>query len=149
SGARSPTCWAIVHPLRLGKSLTSAPTYLPACSHGSARTKHGRSSPSSSPRFRGATAAPILAAAAAFGLLVVTDAGSKGGCVLSPRQPHPASLQVTSRTDAGVLGRPRPRVVGHPSSPPPGHHRTRWAASWTVVGEEDGSAPRLGVGKTS
>ena len=36
SGVRSPACWAIVHPFRLGSSLTSADTYLPACSHVSA-----------------------------------------------------------------------------------------------------------------
>jgi len=47
---------------------------LPACSHGSHRTKHGRSSPSSSLRFRAPTAGPILAAAAAFGFVVVTNA---------------------------------------------------------------------------
>ena len=45
-----------VHP---GSSLTSADTYLPACSHGSVRAKHGRSSPSSSSRFRSASPAPI------------------------------------------------------------------------------------------
>lgn len=48
--------------------------YLPACRHGSTRAKHNRSRPSSSPRFRAASAAPILAAAAAFGLVVVTHA---------------------------------------------------------------------------
>ena len=52
SGVRSPACSAIVHPFRLGSSLTSADTYLPACSHVSVRAKHGRSSPSSSARFR-------------------------------------------------------------------------------------------------
>jgi hypothetical protein len=40
SGVRSPPCSATVHPFRFGSPLTSAPTYLPACSHGSARTKH-------------------------------------------------------------------------------------------------------------
>jgi hypothetical protein len=58
----------------LGRSLTSAPRYLPACSHGSTLAKHGRSSPSSSPRFRAASEAPTLAAAAAFGFVVVTNA---------------------------------------------------------------------------
>ena len=38
SGARSPACSAIVHPFRLGSSLTSADTYLPACCHVSVRT---------------------------------------------------------------------------------------------------------------
>jgi hypothetical protein len=37
SGVRSPACSAIVQPLRLGIWLTSAPVYLPACSHGSTR----------------------------------------------------------------------------------------------------------------
>jgi len=48
--------------------------YLPACSHGSTRAKHGRSKPSSFLRFRAASAAPILPAAAAFGFVVVTHA---------------------------------------------------------------------------
>jgi hypothetical protein len=74
SGARSPACAAIVHPLRLGIGLISAAAYLPACSHGSVRAKHGRSSPSSSACFRRASAAPILAAAAAFGFVVLTNA---------------------------------------------------------------------------
>jgi hypothetical protein len=69
SALRSPTRCAIVQPLRLVRSLTTAPRYLPACSHGSHRTKHSRSRPSSSPRFPAASAAPILAAAAAFGLI--------------------------------------------------------------------------------
>ena len=37
SGDRSPACSAIVHPFRRGSPLTSAPTYLPACSQASAR----------------------------------------------------------------------------------------------------------------
>jgi hypothetical protein len=61
-------------PVAAGRSLATAPMYLPACRHGSTRAKHGCSSPSSSPRFRAAKAAPILAAAAAFGLVVVTHA---------------------------------------------------------------------------
>jgi hypothetical protein len=51
---------------RRGSPLTSAPTYLPACSHGSGRAKCGRGPASSSDRFRPASPAPILAAAAAF-----------------------------------------------------------------------------------
>jgi hypothetical protein len=73
SGARSPACAAIVHPLRLGIWLITAAAYLPACSHGSVRAKHGRSSPSSSARFRRTSTAPILAAAAAFELVVLTN----------------------------------------------------------------------------
>ena len=74
SGARSPTCAAMVQPLRLGIWLITAAAYLPACSHGSVRAKHGRSPSSSSARFRRASAAPILAAAAAFGFVVLTNA---------------------------------------------------------------------------
>jgi hypothetical protein len=73
SGVRSPACWAIVHPFRFGISLTSADTYLPACSHVPVRAKHGLSRPSRSPRFRHASPAPILAAAAAFDPVVVTN----------------------------------------------------------------------------
>jgi hypothetical protein len=73
SGVRSPTCSATVHPFRFGSPLTSAPTYLPACSHGSARTKHDLSASSSSIRFRPASRAPILAAAAAFDFVVFTN----------------------------------------------------------------------------
>lgn len=73
-GARSPACRAIIQPFRLGMPLTRALTYLPACSHGSHRTKHDLSSHSSSPRFRAARTAPILAAAAASGFVVVTNA---------------------------------------------------------------------------
>jgi hypothetical protein len=45
-----------------------------ACSHGCVRAKHGRSRSTSSARFRRASAAPILAAAAAFGFVVLTHA---------------------------------------------------------------------------
>jgi hypothetical protein len=69
-----PARSAIVHPFRLRRSLITAAAYLPACSHGSVRAKHGRSSSSSSARFRRASAAPILAAAAAFGFVVFTNA---------------------------------------------------------------------------
>jgi hypothetical protein len=65
-GVRSPPCRAIVHPFRLGSSLTSADTYFPACCHVPVRTKHDRSDSSSSARFRPASPALILAAAAAF-----------------------------------------------------------------------------------
>jgi len=47
--------------------------YLPACSHGSTRAKHGRSRSSSSARFCRASPAPILAAAAASDVVVRTN----------------------------------------------------------------------------
>ena len=74
SGVWSPPCRAMLHPFTRGSSLTSADTYLPACSHGSVRAKHGRSSPSSSERFRSASPAPILTAAAASVFVLVTQA---------------------------------------------------------------------------
>jgi hypothetical protein len=74
SGARSPACAAIVHPFRRGIWLVTAAAYLPACSHGPVRAKHGLSRSSSSLRFRRPSAAPILAAAAAFGFVVLTNA---------------------------------------------------------------------------
>jgi hypothetical protein len=74
SGVRSPECSAIVHPLRLDRPSIKAAAYLPACSHGSTRAKHGLSSPSSSARFRRPSPAPILAAAAASDLVVLTNA---------------------------------------------------------------------------
>jgi hypothetical protein len=61
-------------PLRLGIWLITAAAYLPACSQASVRAKHGRSNSSSSTSFRRASAAPILAAAAAFGFVVLTNA---------------------------------------------------------------------------
>ena len=72
SGVRSPACAAIVHPFRRGIWLITAAAYLPACSHGCVRAKHGRNPSSSSARFRCASAAPILAAAAALDFVVVT-----------------------------------------------------------------------------
>ena len=74
SGVRSRPCRAMLHPFTRGISLTSADTYLSACSHGSVRAKHGRSSPSSSFRFRSASPAPILTAAAASDFVLVTQA---------------------------------------------------------------------------
>jgi hypothetical protein len=73
SGVRSPACSAIVHPFRLAMPLATALTYLPACSHGSTRAKHDRSSPASSDRFRRPSPAPILAAAAAADSVVRTN----------------------------------------------------------------------------
>jgi len=74
SGVRSPERSAILHPFGLRKSLITAAAYLPACSHGPVRAKHGRSPSSSSARFRRASAAPILAAAAAVDSVVLTNA---------------------------------------------------------------------------
>jgi hypothetical protein len=74
SGVRSPLRRAMLHPFTRGSSLASADTYLPACSHGCVRAKHGRSRPSSSSRFRSASPAPTLTAAAASVLVLVTQA---------------------------------------------------------------------------
>ncbi len=80
SGVRSPACRAMLHPFRSGSSLITAAVYLPACSHGPVRAKHGRSSASSSFRLRSASPAPILTAAAASDFELVTQASSRGGC---------------------------------------------------------------------
>jgi hypothetical protein len=74
SGVLSPAWRAIVQPLRSGSSLITAAAYLPACSHGPVRAKQGRSNSSSSARFRSASPAPILTAAAASFLVLVTQA---------------------------------------------------------------------------
>ena len=73
SGPRSPACSAVVHPFRFGRSLTSADTYFPACCHVCVRGKHDRSAAISSARFRTASPAPILAAAAASDSFVLTS----------------------------------------------------------------------------
>jgi hypothetical protein len=73
SGVRSPPRRAMLHPFTRGSSPTSADTYLPACSHGSVRAKHGRSRPRSSSRFRSASPAPMLTGAAASVLVLVTQ----------------------------------------------------------------------------
>ena len=73
SGVRSPACSAIDQPFRDGRSLASADTYLPACSHVCVRAKHDRSRPSRADRSRTALPAPILAAAAAFDSFVLTN----------------------------------------------------------------------------
>src|SRR6201996_2456642 len=72
-GVRSPACSATDHPFRDGRSLTSADTYLPDCSHVCVRTKHDRSSPIRTDRSRTALRAPMLAAAAAPVLFVLTS----------------------------------------------------------------------------
>jgi hypothetical protein len=64
----------MLQPFRFGRPLITAPTYFPACSHGSARTNDGRITPSSSARFRWPSPAPILTAAAAFDPVVFTNA---------------------------------------------------------------------------
>ena len=73
AGDRSPACSATVHPFRDGRSLTSAFTYLPACSHVCVRRKHDRSSPIRTDRSRSARPALILAAAAALFSFVSTN----------------------------------------------------------------------------
>ncbi len=70
SGVRSPTCSAIVNPFRVASPLITALTYFRACTHGSTRAKHTRSSPASSARFCWPSPAPILTAAAAFGFVL-------------------------------------------------------------------------------
>jgi hypothetical protein len=74
SGVRSPPRRAMLHPFTRGSSQASADTYLPACSQGSVRAKHGRISPSSSFRFPSASPTPMLTAAAASVLVLVTQA---------------------------------------------------------------------------
>src|ERR1017187_3918582 len=63
----------MLQPFRFGKLLITAPTYFPACSHGSTRTNDGLISPSSSARFRWPSLALILTAAAAFDSVVFTN----------------------------------------------------------------------------
>jgi hypothetical protein len=72
-GVWSPACSATDHPFRDGRSLASADTYLPACSHVCVRVKHDRSSPIRTLRSRTAFRAPILAAAAAPVSFVLTS----------------------------------------------------------------------------
>jgi hypothetical protein len=73
SGVLSRACRAMLHPFRSGTSLITAEVYLPACSHGSIRAKHGRISASSSACFRSSSPVPILTAAAASELALVTQ----------------------------------------------------------------------------
>src|SRR2546421_4510285 len=91
SGARSPACSAIVQPLRLASPPASAHRYFPACSHGPVLAKQGRSRPSSSPRSRAASRAPILTAAAAFDFAVLTHH------MIARRLPHEqlTAIQIT------------------------------------------------------
>ena len=74
----------------LGSPPASAFTYLPACSHGSAREKHGLSRPSSSARFRAPSRAPILAAAAASGFVVVTHCMIAGRLLYAETRDRPS-----------------------------------------------------------
>jgi len=73
SGDRSPACRAIVHPLRRGRSLVTAATYFPACSHVPVHLKTGLISSISSARFRAASLTATLAAAAASDCRFVTQ----------------------------------------------------------------------------
>src|SRR5712691_8494356 len=91
----------MLHPFRSGRSLITAATYLPACSHTCVRAKHGRSSPDSSPRFSSASPAPILTAAAAFDSVVSTNTWIDRRLPLYAR---PAAPQVRPSSAAAVLG---------------------------------------------
>src|ERR1017187_2481117 len=62
--------------------IITASMYLPACSHGATRTKHDLTCPSSSARFPAASPAPMLAAAAAFGFVVIHKR------IIARRLPH-------------------------------------------------------------
>jgi hypothetical protein len=64
----------MLQPFRFATPLITAPAYFPACSHGSTRANDGLISPSSSARFRRASPAHKLTAAAAFGFVVFTNA---------------------------------------------------------------------------
>jgi hypothetical protein len=61
------------HLLTAAGPLITARTYFLACKNGSTRAKHGRKRPSRSACIRPASRAPILAAAAASDLVVVTS----------------------------------------------------------------------------
>ena len=73
SGVRSPACSATDQPFRTGRSLASADTYFPACSHVCVRTKHDRRRPIRTDRSSTARRAPMLAAAAAPLSFVLTS----------------------------------------------------------------------------
>src|SRR5579875_1704046 len=73
SGDRSPACLAIVRPLRRGRSLISAATYLPACSHVPVRRNAGLTSSISPARFRAASLTATLPAAVASDCSFVTQ----------------------------------------------------------------------------
>src|SRR5713101_4993094 len=98
----------MLHPFRSGRSLITAATYLPACSHTCVRAKHGRSSPDSSPRFSSASPAPILTAAAAFDSVVSTNTWIDRRLPLYAR---PAAPQVRPSSAAAVLVGLADRVV--------------------------------------
>ena len=80
SGVASPTCSAMVQPLRLPRSDRHARTYLPAWIHGSTRRKHPRIPSISSSSRSPARPASTMRPAAVFGLVLVTQTGSRGGC---------------------------------------------------------------------
>ena len=103
SGDRSPACSAIVHPLRRGRSLTSADMYFPACCHVCVRAKQPRSAPISSALLRAAGPAPILAAAAASDSFVLTSTRSSGGCA-HVRVSPPATRLLRPPLAAALLG---------------------------------------------
>jgi hypothetical protein len=72
-GVRSAACSATNQQFRDRRSLTSADTYLPACSQVCVRAKHSRSRPIRADRSRTALRAPMLAAAAALDSFVLTN----------------------------------------------------------------------------
>jgi hypothetical protein len=100
-------------PVHRGNSLTSADTYFPACSHGSVRAKHGRCSHSSSFRFRSASPAPILTAAAASDFVLVTQACSRGGC----DHTSPSGNKGTSTTPGPFAQLTAPSAAALPVTP--------------------------------
>ena len=71
-----PACTARRRCLR---GVVAARPCAPACSHGSIRAKHGRSRYRSSPRFRSASSALILAGPAASDCVLVTQACLRRG----------------------------------------------------------------------
>jgi hypothetical protein len=66
SGVASLQNRAMLHPFHSGRSLITAATYFPACSHTCVRAKHARSDSRTRPRSSNAVRMPILTAAAAF-----------------------------------------------------------------------------------
>src|SRR5580700_3927665 len=90
----------MLHPFRSGRSLITAATYLPACSHTCVRAKHGRSDSSRPARSLSAVPAPILTAAAAFDSVVITNTWIDRRLPLYAR---PAAPQVRPASAAAVL----------------------------------------------
>ena len=83
----------MLQPFRFGRPLITARTYLPACSHGSARTNEGRISPSSSARFRWPSPAHILHGSSRLTVLLFSQAHDREAAALrrKPAPSHPAA----------------------------------------------------------